>query len=112
MATILLSGYRVMWVMVMFDLPVVTKPERKAAQRFRNDLLDLGFQMAQDSVYLRFCASDAQVATLANRVRVCLPATGRVSVLAFTDKQYERIVTFNGQQNEEKRGKPAQLEIF
>jgi CRISPR-associated protein Cas2 len=101
-----------MWIMVMFDLPVVTKPERKAAQRFRNDLLDLGFQMAQYSVYLRFCASDAQVTTLTNRVRAYLPNNGRVSLLAFTDKQYERIMSFNGRQDEEKRGKPAQLEIF
>jgi CRISPR-associated protein Cas2 len=101
-----------MWVMVMFDLPVVTKPERKAAQRFRSDLLDLGFQMAQYSVYMRFCASDAQVTVLAQRIRLCLPASGRVSLLTFTDKQYERIINFSGGQATQKRPKPAQLEIF
>ena len=36
-----------MWVVVMFDLPVVEKAERKAATDFRNSLLDLGFEMAQ-----------------------------------------------------------------
>ena len=39
----MLSGYRLMWVVVMFDLPVVEKAERKAATEFRNGLLDAGF---------------------------------------------------------------------
>ena len=36
----MLSGYRLMWVVVMFDLPVIEREERKAATTFRNDLLD------------------------------------------------------------------------
>ena len=51
-----LSGYRIMWLVVLFDLPVGTKKERKAANRFREKLRDLGFEMSQFSVYLRFCA--------------------------------------------------------
>ena len=39
----MLSGYRLMWMIVMFDLPVVEKAERKAATEFRNALLDLGW---------------------------------------------------------------------
>lgn len=31
-----------MWMIVMFDLPVVLKAERKAATDFRNALLDMG----------------------------------------------------------------------
>jgi CRISPR-associated protein Cas2 len=42
-----LSGYRFMWILVMFDLPVGTKPERRAATRFRNYLLDEGYEMSQ-----------------------------------------------------------------
>ena len=34
-----------MWMIVMFDLPVVEKAERRAAAEFRNHLLDLGFEM-------------------------------------------------------------------
>ncbi len=49
-----LSGYRIMWVWVLFDLPVGTKAERKRATRFRNDLLDLGFEMVQFSVVSQF----------------------------------------------------------
>ena len=39
----MLTGYRLMWTMVIFDLPVGTKGERKAATKFRNFLLDQGF---------------------------------------------------------------------
>ena len=44
-----------MRVMVIFDLPVVTKMERKLATSFRKFLLDDGFEMLQYSVYTRLC---------------------------------------------------------
>lgn len=49
-----LSGYRLMWILVMFDLPTDTKPQRKAAGDFRNFLLDEGFERSQFSIYARF----------------------------------------------------------
>ena len=62
-----------MWMVVMFDLPVMEKAERKAATQFRNGLLDLGFEMSQFSVYMRFCTSQAQVDTLCRAVERALP---------------------------------------
>ena len=56
----MLSGYRLMWMMVLFDLPVLTKRERKDASDFRKFLLDQGFEMCQLSVYMRFCAGKEQ----------------------------------------------------
>ena len=44
---------RRMWVIVFFDLPVTKKPQRTAAARFRNDLLNDGYMMLQFSVYAR-----------------------------------------------------------
>ena len=52
-----LNAYRIMWLFVFFDLPTNTKKERKAAHRFRTDLLKDGFVMMQYSVYIRHCAS-------------------------------------------------------
>jgi CRISPR-associated protein Cas2 len=62
-----------MWMVVMFDLPVVEKKERKAATEFRNALLDLGFEMSQFSVYMRFCTSPAQVENYCKKVESALP---------------------------------------
>lgn len=85
-----------MWVVVMFDLPVIEKAERKAATAFRNSLLDMGFEMSQFSVYMRFCTSQTQIDTYGKQVEGSLPEGGKVNILQFTDKQYERIISFHG----------------
>lgn len=101
-----------MWMIVMFDLPVGTRQERKAATGFRLALLDLGFEMAQFSVYMRFCVSQTQSATLAARVEEALPDDGKVNILAVTDKQYERIVSYFGGARQRGKLTPSQFELF
>lgn len=101
-----------MWVAIMFDLPVVQKAERKAATAFRNALLDMGFEMAQFSVYMRFCTSQAQIDTYCRRVEAVLPEGGRVNILTFTDKQYERIVSYLGRKKLPEKMSPSQFELF
>jgi len=108
----MLSGYRLMWVAVMFDLPVVEKKERKAATGFRNALLDMGFEMAQFSVYMRFCTSQAQIDTYCRRVEETLPDGGKVNILVFTDKQYERIISFHGKAKQDPKKSPDQFDLF
>jgi CRISPR-associated protein Cas2 len=90
----------------------VEKKERKAATDFRNALLDMGFEMSQFSVYMRFCTSPAQVDTLCKRVEESLPLGGKVNVLQFTDRQYERIVTFHGQAKQPANKTPDQFDLF
>ncbi|KAF4530358.1 hypothetical protein B566_EDAN018497 [Ephemera danica] len=80
----MLSGYRLMWILVMFDLPVTEKTERKAATDFRNTLLDMGFEMSQFSVYMRFCTSQSQIDTYCSRVEKNLPAGGKSGEALFT----------------------------
>ena len=96
----------------MFDLPVVEKAERKAATDFRNTLLDIGFEMSQFSVYMRFCTSNAQVETYCKRVESALPQGGKVNILQFTDKQYERIVSFHGKAKQPANKTPDQFDLF
>ena len=107
-----LSGYRVMWIMAMFDLPVGTKAERKAATRFRNGLLDEGFEMCQFSVYVRFCAGKEQAAGYARRIRSLLPITGSVQIFHFTDKQFANALRFEGKTPSLAKKKPDQLVLI
>lgn len=107
----MLSGYRLMWILAMFDLPVATRKERKAATGFRNYLLDQGFEMAQFSVYMRWCAGKEQVEAITRRIERNLPKTGKVSLLAFTDRQYENIVNFDGRRREMAEN-PQQYVLF
>jgi len=101
-----------MWMMVMFDLPVLTKRERRKATEFRKFLLDNGFDMAQLSVYMRFCAGKEQTKTYTRRVQSALPDSGDVQILYFTDKQYENIVTFQGRMRGKPNKNPEQFLLF
>ena len=107
-----LSGYRIMWIFVLFDLPVGTKKERKAATRFRHALLDLGFEMSQFSVYLKFCAGKEQADALCRKVEYAMPSQGKVHIVAITDKQYENIRTYRGMNREPRFKNPDQLALF
>lgn len=108
----MLCGYRLMWMLVMFDLPVIEKKERKEATGFRNALLDQGFEMAQFSVYLRFCTGPEHAETLTQRVQKALPDGGKVDILYFTDKQYERIVSFTSSKRKPQKKNPDQFNLF
>ena len=105
------SGYNLMWVIVMFDLPVVEKTDRKAATKFRNYLLDEGFAMGQYSVYYRLLAGKEAVTAISRRIQDNLPKYGVVQVVPITDKQYENIQTFRGKARESQE-KPDQLFLF
>jgi CRISPR-associated protein Cas2 len=107
-----LSRYRIMWVFVLFDLPVGTKKERKAATKFRHSLLDLGFEMSQFSVYLKFCAGKESADSLARRVELAMPPSGKVHLVCITDKQYENIRTYRGRKREPSQKVPSQLALF
>jgi CRISPR-associated protein Cas2 len=108
----MLTGYRLMWVMVIFDLPVGTKPQRKAATRFRKFLLDQGFLMSQFSVYMRFCGGKDQAEAYTKRIQRALPTSGLVQILFFTDKQYESIISFEGRAQAPPHENPEQYAMF
>lgn len=107
-----LCGYRLMWVLVMFDLPVETAEQRKIASGFRKHLLDLGFERCQYSVYLRFVEGRDQADTTTRRVQTKLPEGGKVYVLFFTDKQYAGIIRFENRKRRKPLKNPEQYEMF
>lgn len=107
-----LSAYRFMWLLVMFDLPVLTKPERRAATKFRQWLLDEGYEMSQFSIYMRFCVGREQVERRIRDVAKSRPGKGQVHVLAVTDRQFEQMVVFRGPERSRGRKAPNQLESF
>jgi CRISPR-associated protein Cas2 len=101
-----------MWVMALFDLPVLTKAERKRATGFRNVLLDEGFIMMQFSCYLRFVASREQAQVVTKRIGRAVPSPGKVDVIWFTDKQYASIQSFRGTKDKRLPNEPSQLALF
>ena len=78
-----------MRIIVMFDLPTKTKPERDIYSNFRKFLLKDGFQMLQYSVYVRLCNGDFDVQKHAKRIQNNTPKDGRALMLIVTNKQFE-----------------------
>ena len=100
-----------MWMIVMFDLPVTDKPERRVATQFRHFLLDQGFHMAQFSNYYRLMGGRDAVESMEKRIHDQVPARGSVHILTITDKQYENIRTYQGKRRESPE-KAQQLVLF
>ena len=82
---------RLMRILVMFDLPVKTKAERRSATQFRNFLVGDGYHMVQYSVYARVCNGRDSVETHKKRILLALPTKGSVRMLVITEKQYNAI---------------------
>ena len=101
-----------MWVMALFDLPVLTKDERRRATQFRNALLDKGFCMMQFSCYIKYTAGKEQAEALAKEIGSEIPSGGKVDILFFTDRQYENIQSYRSSEQRNRPGKPDQLHLF
>ena len=107
-----LSGYRLLWMLVMFDLPTETKMQRSQALKFRTFLLDEGFERSQYSVYARFCNGKEAFEARTKKIKEILPYWGDVQILQFTDKQYENIRHYSNQGKRKPRKNPSQLVLF
>ncbi len=101
-----------MWCVVMFDLPVKTKQQRREATQYRNLLLDQGFQMAQFSVYVRFSPSVSSLVPALNVVKTHVPHGGEVRFLYVTDRQWAKTVRIVNEKEVEQESEPEQLTIF
>jgi CRISPR-associated protein Cas2 len=107
-----LSEYRIMWLLVFFDLPTETKKEKKAYSDFRKRLLDDGFTMFQFSIYLRHCASSENADVHIKRVKAILPELGQIGILSITDKQFGKMELFQGKKEKPVSTPYQQLELF
>jgi CRISPR-associated protein Cas2 len=105
-------GNRWMWILVFFDLPVSTKPERRAATQFRNNLLKDGYIMLQWSVYARPCNGLERVNKHTSRLKVMVPKAGSVRVMVVTEQQFERTQILIGKRRDEEEIGCQQLVLF
>lgn len=112
MTTDRLNAYRIMWTLVMYDLPTETKKERKIAAKFRKQLLNDGFSMFQFSMYLRHSASSENADVHKKRVKNILPELGKIGILQITDRQFGQIEIFYGKKEQPLPDVPQQLELF
>lgn len=101
-----------MWCLVMFDLPVETKEQRREAARFRHDLLDWGFIMVQFSVYAKYWPTGGQDHAVLRAIKTHLPEGGQVRVIGVSDKQWANGLHFCNAKPQKSESAPEQLMIF
>ena len=106
------SEYRIMWVLVLIDLPTDTKKNKKAYVDFRKNLQKDGFTMFQFSIYVRHCVSSENAAVHIKRVKSFLPEYGQVGIICITDKQFAAIELFYGKKLQGVNAPEQQLELF
>jgi CRISPR-associated protein Cas2 len=105
--------YRFMRLLVLFDLPVKRKAERKRATQFRNFLLRDGYDMVQWSVYSRICPTQDSVRTHLKRLKMAAPEHGAVRIITLTNKQYADAHIVTGTRTpQEKRVNEQQMMLF
>lgn len=88
---------RYMWLFVFFDLPVGTKEDRRRATRFRQFLVNDGYEMLQFSIYTRLCRGQDTMEKHIVRVQRNLPPRGSIRTLPVTDRQYGRMKILVGE---------------
>ena len=106
------SEYRIMWVLVLFDLPTESKKDRKEYALFRKRLLQDGFTMFQFSIYLRHCPSAENAEVHIERVKRWMPPYGKIGILRITDKQFGDMQIYECRQIMQRDQPVQQLELF
>lgn len=86
-----------MRLIVMFDLPVRTKAERRAATQFRQFLLKDGYYMMQFSVYVRLCNGIEAANKHRMRILHALPKEGSIRTLLITERQFKSMEILCGE---------------
>jgi CRISPR-associated protein Cas2 len=100
----------VVWLLVMFDLPMKTKLDKRSYTSFRRGLLRRGFMRLQLSVYARPFGTDKS-AIVANEM-IVPPAGGEVRFLMVTDLQFGRMRSVSGGQKREPEKTWSQVVLF
>lgn len=102
-----------MRLMVFFDLPMVTRTEKRAYSQFRRFLLNDGYDMIQFSVYGRILYGNDAEDKHMKRLLLNLPPEGSVRILIVTEKQFASMRLLVGMPLfQEKKVTAAQIALF
>lgn len=96
-------SYRIMRLIVMFDLPTETKEDLRIYRRFRKTIIENGFLMLQYSVYVRICTNQDAADSIVKKINEKKPSRGHVRCLLITEKQYERTKLLIGEKLEHEK---------
>ena len=104
--------FKMGWLLVTFDLPVIEPEQRKRANNFRKFLIDDGYLKIQLSVYARSCVSFARQETHINRLKKNTPPEGTVRAIFITRFQWDKSFVIHGLEKSKPEGLPEQIQLW
>ena len=88
--------FRIMRLIIFFDLPTLTSSDLVEYRKFRNFLIKNGFIMMQESVYCKLVLNNNSSNLLKKQIYKNLPKSGLVQLLQITEKQFTSIEYLKG----------------
>ncbi|GHT04340.1 CRISPR-associated endoribonuclease Cas2 [Endomicrobiia bacterium] len=85
-----------MWVLIAFDLPVLTQKQRRIASSFREYLKNIGFIMLQKSIYCYYACTKERSDSVEKDIKKHIPDNGHISVLFLTDRMFSMTKNYYG----------------
>lgn len=84
-----------MRLVVIFDLPTLTKTDQRRYRKFLKFLTSEGYLMIQYSVYCKLCINNDSAKTASKKLMNNAPSEGDVRYLIITELQYQNIININ-----------------
>lgn len=95
-------NYDFMRLILFFDLPVVTKKERRIYAKYRKFLIARGYMMLQYSVYTAIFANRDACELEKSILKKSSPEKGNIRIMMVTEKQYQKMeIIVGGKSNQE-----------
>lgn len=89
--------FRIMRLIVMFDLPTLTSTDLRNYRKFRKFLIENGYSMMQYSVYSKIILNRSVLSFQMKKLKENAPQKGYIETLVVTEKQYANIEVIVGE---------------
>ncbi len=91
-----MSAYRVMRLIVIYDLPTQDDDLKNLYTDFRRNLIKTGFMMIQYSIYCKIYPNHMALKKGMDKIRLIAPQIGNIRMFYITEKQWEDIEIISG----------------
>lgn len=95
----MISDYRKMRALLIYDLPSVEKEDIKEYNRFHKEIQKVGFYMLQFSVYVKVLTNESEYEKITKKVNAIIPKKGSIILIRLTEKQYNEMKYLHGEKN-------------
>jgi len=89
--------FRIMRLIIMFDLPTETSMDRRNYRKFKKYLIKNGFSMIQYSIYSKIVINHSVLNYQKIKLKQNAPPKGYVETLIVTERQYVNMETIVGE---------------